>query len=368
MLTIGIYSFLLAIVFLYPIEIPALPQAEHEDKELSVLDELFRLRAHAQISSLENIEYSKISWKGEIKLIKNLQQKTGIGVTPLIDHLIECERDSQTLKREFTTRSATASGASATLAFMPALMWVIGFAIGVDVTGFLISGFGIVILIAGVGLTLGSRLVIRKLSKVALRKPAPTNRQPFSRNLAAGVGFSAVLSFQTTFLGFVFAILAATLIHNLWQIVPNQSIELKNFVICDQQHFELIAISCLMESGFNWTEALSNLQNEELGRIAKRIQMGFTPDAAFANSSDWKEIGNLISQSIQKGTRIAGDLKLIATEYRQQSLNYRIQHCEKIAGRLIIPVNLLQLPAFILLGLTPLVAPLLLQTFETFHI
>ncbi len=365
---LGIVSFVTVVLVMYPIKVIGNSPKILDKSESKTLEELFRLRSFAQIGRIENYPNVIDPWQREISSLKDLQESTGIGVIPLIDHLIDCERDLETLKREFRTRSSTATGASLTLSFMPLLMWLIGISIGVDVFGFLSSWLGIAVLLIGGMLTLISRLLLRRLAFHAVLKPNLKSRKTLSRDAATLVGFVTVISFQTNYFGFVVAVFAAIFIHNFWNLAASQNPDLQTFVIRDQQHFELIAISCLIDAGLTWTTALSNMQNPELLRISERIQMGFTAQSAFTSSSHWQEVGNLIAESMQRGTRIARDLKILASEYRQQSLNYRIQHCERIAGRLIIPVNLLQLPAFILLGLVPIVAPLLMQTLDAFHI
>jgi hypothetical protein len=96
--------------------------------------------------------------------------------------------------------------------------------------------------------------------------------------------------------------------------------------------------------------------------------MGVSPETAFEYSKNWQEVGSLIGTSIRKGSKLSNELRMLADEYRKHALTFRVQHCEKVAGRLIIPVNLLQLPAFILMGLVPMIGPLILQTLEAFHI
>jgi hypothetical protein len=368
MLTLGLTSFLVMLILLYPIQISGWSQGQNQRAKPADLNDLVRLKTHAQNEAIETFDYAHSPWRLEIEVIERLQRNTGVGVIPLVEHLIECEKDLATLKREYENRSATARGASLTLVYMPALMWTIGVAIGVDVLGFIFTSIGFAVAIVGFSLISLSRLILHKLSNIALTKPGQKIQKTFSNNISALIGFTAIFAFQTNYFGFVVGILAATLIHNFWQFVANQDEELERFIKRDKQHFQILAMACLIDSGLPWTKALSYLDDSDLNLISKRIEMGFSPQEAFAPSDSWQEVGNLISESIQKGTKLADDLKSIATEYKNQSLAYRIQYCEKIAGRLVIPVNLLQIPAFILLGLVPLVAPLFTQTLGSFHI
>ena len=368
MLILGIVSFLLACILFYPIRISQSTKISIKKDKPTSLDELLRLKAHAQIREVDSFENQHIAWQKEIRMIGELQKSTGIGVLPLIDHLINYEKDLQNLKREYENRSATARGASLTLIFMPLLMWLIAISLGVDVAGFLLSPFGIASLLVGLILTALSRFILRKLSQIAISKPKLRLQRTFSAELSALIGFSAIFSFQTTYFGFVMAAMVSILIHYYWHNISKTNNELVRFVRHENQHFQIVVLACLVDSGLSWSQALSKIEDNELNRISKRIELGFSAQAAFLHSIDWMDIGGLISDSIQKGTKLSEDLKSIAAEYRMRAFSFRINHCEKIAGKLVIPVNLLQIPAFILTGLVPLVAPLFLQTLSSFHI
>ncbi len=367
-MTAGICAFILALIWLYPIQFTKIQWKPKNTIYSNELETLFRFRSLAQVSQLQEINMESSKWRPRIDEALYLSTHCGIAITPLIDHIISCERDERTLFREFQNRSSTAYGASATLILMPILMWIIGVAIGVDIFSFLASILGILILTLGVGLTLLSRLVIKLVSNTALKNLKPGGRRTIKTHSAAILVFVVIFTIQSSYFGFLVAVLGAAITHAFWDRIPQIDIERARIELHSSQHFHLVYMAGLIDAGLPWLKVLSYIDENELQRIARRIEMGVDPEIAFSHSSNWQAVGKLIATSLIKGTRLSSDLRLLSTEYRELSLTYRIQQVEKIAGRLIIPVNLLQLPAFILMGLVPLVGPLILQTLETFHI
>lgn len=367
-LVASIVAFLVAIIVTYPIQIlPASQKANSRDIK-SELDLLIALRLAAQSSSIANSVYDFSKWKNELANIQALHHQYGLPVLPLIDYLIACERDDQTLSREFQNRSATAKGASLTLMVMPVLMWTIGVAIGIDLLNFLASVIGLALLGTGFILTFISRTIIGSASKLALTKPSAKSPKSFPAFMAALLTFLAIFAFLTNYLGFLFGTLLSLLVHELWQRIPVRDEKREKYNLEENQHFKIQLLAGMIEAGFPWAKALASIDDLELKVIAKRIDMGVSAALAFELSEDWQRIGGLISLAIEKGSQLSRELRMLSDEYRQSCLLFRIEQCERVAGRLIIPVNLLQLPAFILTGLVPMIGPLLSQTFETFHI
>ncbi len=366
MLIPSLLSFTLVVLFVYPIKIQELSKVARKEDNHPDLEKLILLRA--DLDYFSTTELAGFKYLDQIEIIKNLKRLTGMSTARLVDHLIACERDEQTLIREFENRSATAFGASVTLAVMPLFMWFIGLAIGIDVLGFVLSPAGFVCLVIGLALILISRITMSLVSRRALAKPALTKQITVSANVASFTIFVAVISFVSNFAGFVLAVLLSIYVHNFWHSNITSDYELEKYIKRDYQHFVVHLVAAVIATGLSWTKTLNSIDDEELKIISSRIDMGISPAAAFGSSTNWQDIGELISLSVNKGTSLASELILLADEYRQQNLSYRIKRSEKFAGRLVIPVNLLQLPAFILMGLIPIVGPIFIQTLETFHI
>lgn len=368
MLVASLTAFAIAIVYLYPIQIRNQNNSKTNPENQTELEKLFSIRISAQNSSLQSAEYKDSKWKSELELAHATGVREGVSLIPIIDYLIKCERDEQNLVREFANRSATAKGASLTLIAMPLLMWLLSVAIGIDTFGFLLSPFGFFVMLIGFSLTVLSRVIIKWFSSKAIAKPVQKSFKAISPETAGITIFLAIFAFQTSYFGFVIALFCGLILHSVWSRIPIQDLKFINFVAQDDQHFKLVLLAGMLDAGFAWPKALEVIDDAELGLISKRISMGVSADIAFGHSQSWRRVGELISASIRKGSRLSNELRLLSDEYRQSSFAYRLQYCEKIASRLIIPVNLLQLPSFILVGLVPMIAPLVFDTFNSFHI
>jgi hypothetical protein len=364
----SLIAFLLGVVWFSPIHLQKLKVNRGKTHNPDELNDLIKLRSAVQISDIKVFDISIPSWAAELKSMVTLNSLTGIAVLPVVDHIIGFERDQLELEREFQKRSATAKGASLTLMVMPVLMWLIAQAIGVNAIGFILSPIGFLVLTAGILLTLLSRLIIRWVSKSATTKPKHNFHKPISENIASMIAFVTIFVLQSTYLGFFCAISLGLLIHWYWQMLPIRDEDLEQYWMHDSQSLKLVFIAGLLETGLPWSRALEHIDDMQLQAVGRRIDMGVAPETAFGYSTNWQDVGSLIGASIRKGSKISNELRLLANEYRSQALAFRIQHCEKAAGRLIIPVNLLQLPAFILMGLVPMIGPLVMQTLDAFHI
>lgn len=368
MTLIAMTIFFILILLQLPLLFTELSKTSKIDTKQVTLDQLIKLRSDCQVSANLNIPKNIPSWRNDLAELKLIHSESGLPLLPIIDHLIQCERDEQNLFREFEQRAATAKTASITLILMPLLMWAIAATIGVDVFGFLKTPAGLLCLLVATGLTILSRFFILKIGRVALQKPTIDRDLNISSSQAATITFISVLILQTTFIGFLIATITSCVVHFAWQNLPMQSVDELEFLIKDKQHFQIVLLSALIETGISWGRALELLRDADLSVLKGRIDMGVSAEKAFKSTVNWQKIGSAISNSIERGTEIANDLRVLADEYRQDAFSYRISRIEKFAGRLVIPVNLLQLPAFMLAGLVPVVAPLVLETLSAFHI
>jgi hypothetical protein len=101
--------------------------------------------------------------------------------------------------------------------------------------------------------------------------------------------------------------------------------------------------------------------------VAQRLEWGVEPNIAFASShSLLQPISETIQRSSQTGAPIYESLMTQVRLWNETLQTQRIQNVEKVAERLIVPVALLQLPAFFLLGVIPMVAAEILPMLETF--
>lgn len=365
MLTISVLVFAILLIAAFPfnfVEQARVQIAKNQDE----LNLLVLLRSQVQMSLPSEDFYLKSIYREQIENYFKLNRDYGISIVPLVEHLVFVEQDNQKLLRELDNRSATATGASTTLLFMPVIMWIVGVAIGLDIFEFLVSVPGLVVVMVGLLLTFSSRWLISISKRQSLKLPKPKKLFELNSTFAALIAFSAIWMFGSNFPGFVIAVLIALVVKDFWVRIPQNTAVVRVNSLNDKVE-QLKVLALLIDAGLTWQLALKTSSSSELQGIARRIEMGQPPFKAFESSQSWQDVGKLISSSIARGTSIAPDLFRLSDDYRAEVLSYRIQRLEQFSGRLIIPVNLLQIPAFILMGITPMVAPLILQTLEGFH-
>ena len=366
MLAASILAFCLILIWLFPNR--TIARGIKTESELATeLSFLILLRSQIQIDLPEDSNNFDSIYKDKIARYLQINKEYGISLIPLIEHLISTEQDRQKIVRELDSRSSTASGASTTLIFMPILMWLISTSLEINVFEFIFTPFGILIMAIGCLLTFVSRVTIDRTKKRALLLPEFKRQVEINPKFAAVITLVTIFLFSSNFAGFVIGVAAATLVNEFWIHIPKH----QTLLIIKQldEKTELLRIlALLIETGITWTVALRACDSPELIKVSHRIEMGQSPAIAFENSEFWQEVGRLIANSVLRGTPVAQDLFRLSDEYRQQVLSYRIERVEQFAGRLIIPVNLLQIPAFILVGIVPMIAPMVIQILEGFHI
>ncbi|MEN9693302.1 MAG: hypothetical protein RLZZ330_946, partial [Actinomycetota bacterium] len=328
MLTSAILVFAIFLVAFFPKK--HFERTSHSEvRQQDEINFLILLRSQIQISLPARDFYTQSSYRNQIENYFKLNQEFGISINPLIEHLILVEQDKQKLVRELDTRSSTATGASVTLLFMPAIIWILGLAIGIDIFGFLFSAMGIVVFGIGLFLTLLSRWLISRSKRQSLVLPKYKKLFELDSTFAAVITFGAIWLFGSNFQSFVVGVLVALVVKDFWNQIPqNIGLIRVNDLDIKVEHLKILAL--LIEAGLTWPAALKAFSDTELQAISWRIEMGQSPPKAFENSQSWQDVGRLISSSMARGTSIAQDLFRLSDEYRYKVLSYRIQRVERI--------------------------------------
>jgi tight adherence protein B len=123
------------------------------------------------------------------------------------------------------------------------------------------------------------------------------------------------------------------------------------------------ALATSLDAGLDWFSAISVAAEcadgdlkLRLVAIAQRLEWGIEPSAAFAGEDfGLAEISAAISQTHSSGAPISHALFRTASAVSAQSHAGSLKRVEKLASFAVVPVTALQLPAFIVLGLVPVV-------------
>ena len=101
------------------------------------------------------------------------------------------------------------------------------------------------------------------------------------------------------------------------------------------------------------------VEQPELGRIASELVLGATWDRAWDPMPDgWMEAARCLEPAWQRGTSPVVLLARAAQRWREGAAARAREQSEALAVRLVIPLGTLLLPAFVLLGVLPLVVHL----------
>lgn len=130
---------------------------------------------------------------------------------------------------------------------------------------------------------------------------------------------------------------------------------------------ELMA-SCL-DAGLPPAAALAEVadlveapSSELLSDIAARIALGATDEQAWSEQSGhrvWGEVARDLARCAESGSAAAHLLRAHATETRRAQLATREQWARAVGVRSVLPLVCCQLPAFILVGVIPILAGVL---------
>jgi pilus assembly protein TadC len=114
---------------------------------------------------------------------------------------------------------------------------------------------------------------------------------------------------------------------------------------------------------------MSMEMQESIKPVVTRLRWGLPAVEAFADGM-WRELAHLVQQVQQLGIKSDSALGNLRLDLNHTHRSRRISRLESLAAKSVIPVSLLQLPAFILIGIVPAVAnqfSSLLTTFLPFN-
>jgi hypothetical protein len=269
------------------------------------------------------------------------------------------------------------------LMVLPIGLWVMAQSVGVNAAGWLFgSSWGQICIVVGVVLTLASRFVIKTFAnqfvkdRVYLQKPF-ANKRAFpivNENLAAIISGTGMASFFAGIFGQVLGVLVFIVTREVWPSLRSGSNHWRDLQIQTERPWVAVVIAANLESGSDWLTAVQSAMNsvsgnirDELEKIVARLQWGVAPSVAFASAHELlSPLSQTIQRSSETGSPMHSALLNQAEVWIEKFDSSRVQKIETVAERLIVPVTLLQLPAFFVLGVAPMVAAEIFPMLETF--
>lgn len=330
---------------------------------------LTRLEAELMVardfdSALESVQWRAFALPSDIQ--RRLEQaqavvgEHGASGLPFVAALSRRVQEQIELRSRWETAAAAAHSASLMLLILPTALWALAEGLGVHAVSWLIGSAGGWICIAvGLGLTVIARVVLRLLRRTALEPRASSRVVPISSAAASVSAGIAVLSLKSDAVGMALGVAVGLAVSHVWSRLEWNA----GRVPPRDLSWVSIALATSLDAGLDWFSAISVAAEcvdgdlkSRLVAIAQRLEWGIEPAAAFAGEDvGLAEIGAAISQTHSSGAPISHALFRAASSVSAHSHAAAVKRVEKIASFAVVPVTALQLPAFILLGLLPVV-------------
>lgn len=132
----------------------------------------------------------------------------------------------------------------------------------------------------------------------------------------------------------------------------------------------LDVLSLSLEAGISWDRSVryaadccSGVLERELRVAAGRLAMGAAPAEVWQGSDALLGIGRVVERSFRSGAAVSVLLRQHADSERAAERLRRIENSRRLGTKILMPVSFLGYPAFVALGIIPILA----STFQQFR-
>lgn len=338
--------------------------------EPSAVEWLTNLRAQLVVSpdftaALAGLPPPPSELNARLERLRQVTAETGGSALGPVHLLLGAARQDARRRARWRERSGGAMVSSTLLAVLPVGLWLTSGSVGVSpITWLTTSPAGWLCLLLFGGLTALSRWWLRRSARAALGLAATAARpRPLRRSVAAGASFVAVASLLPDGKGLVLAALTSSVVANVWQGFESERERSQAARAMAERPWLAALLASGLAAGLDWRRAVSVLAREadvdqsELLAVERRLSWGVEPAVAFAAAGEhWQEVAIAISQTMAMGAPVAAGLAALGEHWQRELGDQELERVERIAARAVIPVSLLQLPAFIIGGLLPILA------------
>ncbi|MEY3407592.1 MAG: hypothetical protein RL038_653 [Actinomycetota bacterium] len=301
--------------------------------------------------------------------IGELSRAAGLSASLLIAQLVTELQNHQQLLNKWREQMAAAITASWLLFLIPFPLLFVAAGSGLAITDWILNHpIGRATFLAGLALSSFSlQRVIRARPENSPDKTVLPKLNSKTAALASGfAGFVLLFNFWGVLLGGILAILTYRNWHRFDAIAEIS----KAARLAAQKPRVVTELATALSVGLDWKSAVQIVVLPEEFRaewqdIHQRIAWGVSVPAAFAGTN-WNQIAVVVDQALRSGAPISAALFELANHWQRTSLAEQLADVERRAGRYVVFVTFLQLPAFILMGLVPLVAASIFPLVDTF--
>ncbi len=173
-----------------------------------------------------------------------------------------------------------------------------------------------------------------------------------------------IIIFLPNMTGVIISLLTVLFLPKVIAALPAKSTQQQHRAIAQELDLAIDLLAAALGAGLGVLAALDAVSNvvqpklaAELTAAANRIQWGADVEAAF--NSEFQVIGAALARAMDHGVGAGKALAEIAQRTRQQRKAELLRQTKKLSVTLALPVALLMLPGFILVGVVPMIVPAL---------
>ena len=175
---------------------------------------------------------------------------------------------------------------------------------------------------------------------------------------------AVTIVFLPSLTGILIASMIFWLLPKLINQLPTKSTQYENRVIQQELDLAIDLLAAALGAGLGVLSALDAVSSvveprlaAELTAAANRIQWGAEVESAFGK--EFSVIGSALARAMDHGVGAGKALAEIAERTRAQRKTQLLRKTKKLSVTLALPVALLMLPGFVLVGVVPMIVPAL---------
>lgn len=321
--------------------------------------------------ALENISdnqwCSNSELRSRLSALNMMNSESGIPVTTPLQQLHFEVDTSEILQRMWSEKAAVAYTSSNALTVISLGMLVISGSMP-----WLISNpIGIASAVVSVILILLARRTIKIMKAQALNTASNSHRTP-PPMVAVWVSSLGVVAMIPSALGLAVALILFVGLKALLATLP-QSRTLQNAErLLVEREWLLALVHSSTIAGHDWLKSfeiamphMSDEMQKAVSSVITRLRWGLPATEALTDDL-WVEVAQIAKQIQLLGIKADVAMTNFRLDLNHTRRSKRISKLEKYAAKAVIPVSLLQLPAFILVGIVPAVASQFADLLKTF--
>jgi Flp pilus assembly protein TadB len=302
-----------------------------------------------------------------VSALNEMNSEFGIPVTIPLQQLHFEVDTSEILQRMWSEKAAVAYTSSNALIFISLAMTVVSGSLSWLVS----DSIGIACVVVSLFLIILARRIINFMKSQALRTSPVSHRSPRPM-FAVWVLSLGVVAVMPSALGLAGALVLFVGLKTFLSALPQSRALRHAEQLFVERDWFLSLVHSSTVAGHDWLKSfeiagphMSSAMQSAVESVVTRLRWGLPATEALTDSL-WSEVGQIARQVQQLGIKADVALTNLRLDLNHTHRSRRISKLEKYAAKAVIPVSLLQLPAFILIGIVPVIASQFADLLKTF--